>query len=43
MPTRRLAHWDEGWQYEPGEYTLRVGTRVDDVPLSRTVTLEVSE
>jgi beta-glucosidase len=43
VPTRRLAHWDEGWQYEPGEFTLRIGTRVDDLPLSRTVTLEVAE
>ena len=43
IPTKRLAHWDEGWQYEPGEFTLRVGTRADDLPLSATVSLEVPE
>jgi beta-glucosidase len=26
VPTRHLAHWEDGWQYEPGEYTLRIGT-----------------
>lgn len=43
VPTRHLAHWADGWQYEPGEYTLRIGTRADDLPISRTVTLEVPD
>jgi beta-glucosidase len=43
VPTRTLAYWEDGWQYEPGEYTLRVGTSADLLPLSTTVSLEVSE
>jgi beta-glucosidase len=43
VPTRLLANWADGWQYEPGEYTLRIGTSVEDLPLSRTVSLEVAE
>ena len=36
VAARRLAHWDGGWQLEPGEYTLRVGGSVDDLPLAAT-------
>jgi beta-glucosidase len=36
---RAFANWDAGWQYEPGEYTLSVGTSVDDLVGSVTVTL----
>src|SRR5439155_8587046 len=39
VPTRLLAHWDSGWQYEPGEYLLRVGTSVVDLPLEATGSL----
>jgi beta-glucosidase len=39
VPTRLLAHWDSGWQYEPGEYLLRIGTSVVDLPLEATVRL----
>jgi beta-glucosidase len=40
VPTRLLAYWDEGWKYEAGEYTLRVGTSVDTLPLAATIHLE---
>ena len=33
--TRLLAYWADGWTYEPGAYTLRVGTSVVDLPLDR--------
>ncbi|HEY0470848.1 MAG TPA: glycoside hydrolase family 3 C-terminal domain-containing protein, partial [Kribbella sp.] len=39
VPTRLLAHWDAGWQYEPGDYLLRVGTSVVDLPLEAMVRL----
>ncbi|WP_349429000.1 glycoside hydrolase family 3 C-terminal domain-containing protein [Microbacterium sp. LWS13-1.2] len=39
VPQRSLAHWDAGWSYEPGTYTLRVGSSVADLPLSVVVTL----
>jgi beta-glucosidase len=39
VPTRLLAHWNSGWKYEPGEYSLRVGTSVTDLPLEATVRL----
>lgn len=39
IPRRALAHWDGGWQYEPGTYTLQVGSSVADLPLSTSVTL----
>ncbi|MFD5128903.1 beta-glucosidase family protein [Streptomyces olindensis] len=41
VPTRYLAHWAGGWAYESGEYLLRVGTSVADLPLGTT--LAVSE
>lgn len=34
VPWRRLAHWDGEWVTEPGEYTLRAGASVADLPLS---------
>jgi beta-glucosidase len=39
VPTRLLANWDDGWQYEPGDYLLRIGTSAVDLPLSATVRL----
>jgi beta-glucosidase len=33
IPTRLLAHWDDGWKYEPGIFRLRVGTSLDSLPL----------
>jgi beta-glucosidase len=41
VPTRLLAYWEDGWKYEPGQYTLRVGTSVSELPLSEIVTLEL--
>jgi beta-glucosidase len=40
VPTRLLAHWADGWTYEPGEYVLRVGTSVVDLPLDASVELQ---
>ena len=37
--TRLLAHWADGWQYEPGGYRLRVGTSAVDLPLEAPLTL----
>jgi beta-glucosidase len=37
VPTRLLAYWDNGWIYEPGDYTLRIGTSVTDLPLTTRV------
>jgi len=34
VPPRRLAHWAGEWVVEPGEYTLRVGGSVADLPLA---------
>ena len=31
---RRLAHWDEGWAIEPGNFVVRVGTSVQSLPLA---------
>ncbi|WP_039939636.1 fibronectin type III-like domain-contianing protein, partial [Streptomyces himastatinicus] len=40
VPARAFAHWDEGaWAYEPGEFTLHVGSSVDDLPASVPVHL----
>jgi beta-glucosidase len=33
LPARAFAHWDSGWQYEPGEFRLRIGSSVVDLPL----------
>ncbi|KGH46793.1 MULTISPECIES: beta-glucosidase [Modestobacter] len=37
VPTRYLAYWAEGWQYELGSYRLRVGTTAVDLPLEATL------
>ena len=37
VPTRLLAYWDNGWTYEPGEYQLRAGVSVTDLPAAATV------
>ncbi|GAA2358331.1 glycoside hydrolase family 3 C-terminal domain-containing protein [Saccharopolyspora halophila] len=34
---RDLAHWDEGWHLEPGEYVLHVGPNVLDITETTTV------
>jgi len=34
VPTRYLAHWADGWQYEPGTHLLRVGTSAVELPLA---------
>jgi len=39
VPTRYLAYWADGWQYEPGEYRLRIGTTAVDLPLEVTLLL----
>jgi beta-glucosidase len=39
VPTRLLAYWEDGWTYEPGDYTLRIGTSVGSLPLAATATL----
>jgi beta-glucosidase len=39
VPIRLLAYWQDGWQYEAGEYRLRAGTTAVDLPLSHTLTL----
>ena len=41
VPARAFAHWQNGvgWAHEPGTIDVLVGTTVDDVPLSSTVTL----
>jgi beta-glucosidase len=39
VPTRLLATWADGWQYEPGDHRLRIGTSVVDLPESGTVRL----
>ncbi|MBN1096287.1 glycoside hydrolase family 3 protein [Blastococcus sp. TML/C7B] len=39
VATRLLAHWSDGWQYEPGGFRLRIGTSAVDLPLETTLTL----
>jgi beta-glucosidase len=48
IDARAFAYWGSagqdadragGWQYEPGDYELLVGTSVDKLPLSRTIML----
>lgn len=36
VAARRLAHWDGGWQVEPGEFPLLAGSSVADLPLAAT-------
>jgi beta-glucosidase len=40
VPRRALAHWDDGWIVEPGVFTLRVGTSVEDLPFSTDLGLD---
>lgn len=39
VPRRALAYWDGGWQFEAGDYVLRLGSSATDLPLALTVTL----
>ena len=39
IPVRSFANWDAGWQYEPGTYTVHVGTSVTATPLETTIEL----
>ncbi|HEY8720786.1 beta-glucosidase family protein [Pengzhenrongella sp.] len=39
VPARAFAHWDAGWQCEPGAFTLLAGSSVADLPVTATVTL----
>jgi beta-glucosidase len=39
VPMRMLAYWDGGWRYEPGEYVLRAGTSVVELPLEARLRL----
>jgi beta-glucosidase len=39
VPTRLLAHWDRGWQYETGAYRLLIGTSVEDLPMTAEINL----
>jgi beta-glucosidase len=41
VATRLLADWQNGWHYEAGEYALRVGTSVQELPLRASVELTV--
>ncbi|MDT0277258.1 glycoside hydrolase family 3 protein [Blastococcus goldschmidtiae] len=40
VPTRLLAYWADGWQYEPGDHRLRVGTSAVELPLEATLVLD---
>ena len=40
LPARALADWQkDGWHYEPGTYTVLVGTSVTELPLHGRVKL----
>jgi beta-glucosidase len=39
LPRRVFAHWDGGWQVEPGTFTLRAGRSCRDLRLSGAVTV----
>jgi beta-glucosidase len=44
--SRAFSHWDEctgSWKQERGEFTLRIGTSVDDLPLSLTIDPSLAE
>jgi beta-glucosidase len=40
VPSKLLAHWADGWQYEVGDFTLRAGTSANELPLETRITLE---
>ncbi len=37
LAPRAFAHWDGGWQVEPGAFALRVGRSAGDLRLETTV------
>ncbi len=37
---RELAHWAEGWSWEPGEFTLHVGSSVADTPVQLQISVK---
>ncbi|MDQ0801462.1 glycoside hydrolase family 3 C-terminal domain-containing protein [Arthrobacter sp. SLBN-112] len=39
LPTRNLAYWNNGWNYEPGNYQLKAGFSVTDLPGATTLVL----
>jgi beta-glucosidase len=39
VPARAFAHWDRGWQYEPGAFHVAVGTSSMDLPLDASIEL----
>ncbi len=39
IPRRALAHWAEGWEFEPGAFTLSLGFSVSD--LQQTVAVDL--
>lgn len=41
VPTRLLATWNDGWDYEAGAFTIRIGTSLEDVPLTTPLELLV--
>jgi len=41
IPTRILAYWNNGWNYEAGSYQLRVGFSVTDLPSATTIALKL--
>ncbi|KQQ08435.1 beta-glucosidase [Rathayibacter sp. Leaf296] len=41
VPTRLLATWNDGWDYEAGVFTIRIGTSLEDVPLTTPLELLV--
>jgi beta-glucosidase len=36
---REFADWNNGWNYEAGEFTLLVGSSVNDLPLRHAVVM----
>jgi beta-glucosidase len=36
---REFAHYADGWNFEPGSFTLLAGAASDDLPLSATITI----
>ncbi|TCB95456.1 beta-glucosidase [Micromonospora zingiberis] len=39
VAARTFAHWDDGWQFEPGNFTLTVGAALSDPALRADVTV----
>ncbi|MBP2327865.1 beta-glucosidase [Kibdelosporangium banguiense] len=37
VDVRTFAHWDKGWHYEPGSFTLSAGSSAVDLPLEATI------